>query len=243
MVSPIRLPPPSFYFLTFDLFYGLCSVQYNVFFANAAHKSAEEKVKRFNTFIYSSLVITYVVLIDSSKSAIYFFKCDEFEVPNEKSKRRLAADLSIDCDSTEYEHYFFFALLMILIYPIGIPALYYVMLRSHRDILRDPEAIAAEEAAGFPNVGHVNFLIEGYEPLFYYFEVLECLRRLLLAAIIGVVSFAATAAPVAGFAISICFTWVFTYFKPFTDDSDNTLSIMLAYGKILPCPTPETDPS
>ena len=72
---------------------------------------------------------------------------------------------------------------------------------------------AEEEAAGFPTTGHVHFLFDGYEPPYYWFEVLDCVRRLLLAAIIGVVSFTATAAPVAGFAISIGFTWVFTYLK------------------------------
>ena len=74
------------------------------------------------------------------------------------------------------------------------------MLRSYHDILSNPVANAEEEAAGFPTTGHVHFLIEGYEPLYYWFEVLDCVRRLLLAAIIGVVSFTATAAPVAGFA-------------------------------------------
>ena len=92
-----------------------------------------------------------------------------------------------------------------------VPALYYVMLRSHHSILSDRVASAEEEAAGFPTTGHVHFLFDGYEPPYYWYEVLDCVRRLLLAAIIGVVSFTATAAPVAGFAISIGFTWVFTY--------------------------------
>ena len=114
-----------------------------------------------------------------------------------------------------------------------VPALYYVMLRSHHGILSDRVASAEEEAAGFPTTGHVHFLFDGYEPPYYWFEVLDCVRRLLLAAIIGVVSFTATAAPVAGFAISIGFTWVFTYLKPFTDNTDNTLSITLSYVTVF----------
>ena len=114
-----------------------------------------------------------------------------------------------------------------------VPALYYVMLRSHHGILSDRVASAEEEAAGFPTTGHVHFLFDGYEPPYYWFEVLDCVRRLLLAAIIGVVSFTATAAPVAGFAISIGFTWVFTYLKPFTDNADNTLSITLSYVTVF----------
>ena len=65
---------------------------------------------------------------------------------------------------------------------------------------------------------------------FYWFEVLECARRLSLASIIGIVSQESAAAPVLGIIISAAFTWVSTALRPFKDDSDNTLGVVLAYA-------------
>ena len=54
-----------------------------------------------------------------------------------------------------------------------------------------------------------------------------CGFRLLLAAIVGIVSEDAAAAPVLGILVATLFTWVFTRFRPFKEH-DNVSSIFLA---------------
>ena len=71
------------------------------------------------------------------------------------------------------------------------------------------------------------------KPEFYYFEVLECVRRLLLAAIIGIVSADAAAAPVLGVLICLVATYVFNTFRPFKDPSNSSLNIILANALTL----------
>ena len=125
-------------------------------------KSQEAQSKRFASYMYAFLIITYIVLIGSSVKAIHFFKCEAFEVPDEKTEYYLAADLGVECYTPSYNMHFWYAWIMVLIYPIGIPLFYYVMVRKHRDILSDPEASAKEEELGNPTVGHITFLTESY---------------------------------------------------------------------------------
>jgi hypothetical protein len=87
-----------------------------------------------------------------------------------------------------------------------------------------------EEARGFPTVGTLLFLVESYEPHWYYFEVLECVRRLLLASIVGLVSENSPANALVGILICAFFIWVFTEAKPFKDANNDTLSVVLAYS-------------
>ena len=71
-----------------------------------------------------------------------------------------------------------------------------------------------EKAEGYPSVGHLTFLITSYTNSAFYFEVVECGRRLFLASIIGIVSPDANAAPVMGTIIAIIFSLVFSYVQP-----------------------------
>ena len=110
----------------------------------------------------------------------------------------LKVDYSIDCDSDEHALFEAYAGVMILIYPVGIPLMYFVLLFSKRAML-DPgqEKFAHElgsEQEGLekaimerkrlerddPGLESLSFLYGAYEPQCYWFEVVETLRRLLL---------------------------------------------------------------
>ena len=97
---------------------------------------------------------------------------------------------------------------MVLIYPIGLPVLYLTMVYRHRHVLSDEEKMHDEEKNGNPNIGHVTFLVENYNPNNYWFESLDCIRRLLLAAIVGIVSNDPAVAPVLGILIATSFTYM-----------------------------------
>jgi len=122
---------------------------------------------------------------------------------------------------------------MILVYPIGIPLTYYLLLRQHRFTLSDANAIAREAKEDYPTIGHLIFLVESYKPEYYYFEVIEVVRRLLLASVIGVVEAKSAAAPTIGLLICFIFLYIFIDFKPFKNPSDCNLGIILQYSIAL----------
>ena len=97
----------------------------------------------------------------------------------------------------------------------------------------DEAALEEEENSGNHNIGHVHFLTENYIPALYFFESVDCVRRLLLAAIVGIVSEDAAAAPVIGIIVATAFGWIFTNFKPFKEDADNMINEIMAFALLF----------
>ena len=154
---------------------------------------------------------------------------------NDKQMARfLMADYSIDCNSQRYTNNAIFAWFMIAIYPLGsklwlytvhvipppntarfsrasiVPLLYGVAVYTKRDYLSTQAAQDAEKANGYLNTKHLQFLVIMYKPEFFYFEIIECARRLLLASIIGVVAPTSAAQPALALLISMAFTHLYT---------------------------------
>ena len=88
------------------------------------------------------------------------------------------------------------------------------MLWKARDTVGDHKAMAREASFGNPKTGHLSFLIESYTPKFYYFEVLDCVRRMLLTSAVGLFDEDTPNSAIAGVIISLIFTYVFTEMKP-----------------------------
>ncbi|GMH98401.1 hypothetical protein TrVE_jg8801 [Triparma verrucosa] len=103
----------------------------------------------------------------------------------------LKVDYSIDCDGTEHKVFNIYALVCIVVYPIGIPLMYFLLLRRERKLL-DPghrhftfqlgsEEKGLEKALQerakieekHPEVLRLAFLYRNYEPMSYNFEVFE----------------------------------------------------------------------
>jgi len=71
-------------------------------------------------------------------------------------------------------------------------------------------------------------LTEAYKPQFYYWEAIECIRRLLLGSVVGVISTNPVVAPVLGLACSTGFSLLFTAYRPFQNAYDSSLGILLS---------------
>ena len=85
-----------------------------------------------------TLLFLVLFLIYPGTSAAIFatFQCEDLS----DGTRWLRADLSIDCDSTTHTGFSAYAAVMILVYPIGTPVLYYVLLRRNRAALDQLQA-------------------------------------------------------------------------------------------------------
>ncbi|KAG5179621.1 hypothetical protein JKP88DRAFT_326159 [Tribonema minus] len=169
------------------------------------------------------LVLCFTFLIFSTTSTIVFqaregltFACDDVAGTG---KSYLRADYAVECGTPQHYRYSLFSMLMIAVYPIGIPALYAVMLWRHRadfaarrarcrggdgggssgltaglsvryDSEQQQVAPAAEPRAlralapAHLELSSTEFLWRPYRPEYYYWEVLECFRRLLLTGVL-----------------------------------------------------------
>lgn len=99
------------------------------------------------------LLIFFIYPSVSSK-IFQTFTCDSLDDELDGSDRWLRADLSIDCNGPERAGYIAFATIMVFVYPLGTPFLYWLVLcRWHREQLEAQAAMeqaAASEARDCP---------------------------------------------------------------------------------------------
>ncbi len=161
----------------------------------------------WNKHVSIALLLTFLVYSSVSSVLFMAFACEDLE----DGKNYLRADYRIECDSTRHRGFQLYAGLMVLIYPVGIPAFYSVLLFRDRKILRHDQADWEETA----RVNATSALWKPYKPSVFYYEVIECGRRVLLAGVV-VFIYPNTAAQIAisllmAFTFAIVSEWLAPY--------------------------------
>lgn len=125
-----------------------------------------------------SLVLLLTFLVYASVSSVLFmtFACDKLEDGN----NYLRADYRIECDSSKHRAFIGYADFMILLYTVGIPAFYGVLLFRDSEVLKkdqpDRERLACTTST--------SDLWKPYKPSVFYYKMIECCRRILLAGVV-----------------------------------------------------------
>jgi hypothetical protein len=140
------------------------------------------------------LVMTFLIYSTVSTTVFQTFACDAIEGTGTSYLR---ADYSTQCGTHEHMLYRLYAAFMILVYPIGIPAVYAYLLWSRRELMKEAAAVQSlspshssalfrrsqaflQRSKSFVVVESCQFLYTAYKPERYYWELLECSRRILL---------------------------------------------------------------
>jgi len=202
---------------------------------------------------YLFLLLTFTVLPSVSVKIMQFFVCKEFD-EYEGQTRFLRADFSINCDSSRYLGMKAYAVLMVLLYPIGIPVLYFYRMFAFRKRFkrlrresnnRKEEGHASNNnseqgneallyAQFKPYTGNLtdlqgehqrlaeesmalSFLYEAYEERYWWWEVFECVRRLLLTGILVFFEQGSTIQIVVGCLIALLSIKMYSSCRPFVD--------------------------
>lgn len=118
------------------------------------------------------LLVTFLVYSSASSVVLEMFSCEVFDDGN----TYLMADYGIDCSSNKHHALAIYAVFMIFVYPLGIPALYAFFLFRNRDMLKDK----ASRASSF-FLQRTSSLWKPYKPERFYYEVIECGRRITLS--------------------------------------------------------------
>ena len=109
----------------------------------------------------AALVVSFLVFTTCSNTVLRSTMCDsEFDDTSEAAHSPyyghgyLVADYSVDCDTTRYKNYRFYALLMILVYPVGVPLTWFCLLVSqkHNIAPADADALARRALAASDGV-------------------------------------------------------------------------------------------
>ena len=109
---------------------------------------AEAKANARSTMYYLLLLFTFIILPGCASTSLRYFGCSDYDMGEYADDIAvLDIDPNITCHVKSYDKWMPFVVLMIIIYPIGVPLTYYVLLWSMRDML-DPPVDVVDEREG-----------------------------------------------------------------------------------------------
>jgi uncharacterized membrane protein YwzB len=158
-----------------------------------------------------------MVFASVSTTVFDTFNCETF---GDDPTHYMSSDQSIDCDDPTHKKYQGFAYVMIMVYPVGIPLLYFTVLYWNR------KALQAEDRLANTSLLKISFLWDTYEPEMWWFEVFECFRRLSMTGLLIFVFRGKASQIVVALIISAFSVVAFVHFKPYLKDENDSLAIV-----------------
>ncbi|CAN0460998.1 unnamed protein product, partial [Scytosiphon promiscuus] len=80
-----------------------------------------------------ALLMTFLIYSSVSSTVFRMFACETVD----GGKEYLRADYTIECTTDKHKALQVYAWFMIMVYPVGIPVLYAIILFKHREVLQD----------------------------------------------------------------------------------------------------------
>jgi len=173
-----------------------------------------------------TLLMTFLVVPSTSTRIFRTFLCEPIEFGNGKVRRYLYADLRLSCDSAEYTETNTAAVLFLIIWPVGCPVLYALLLWSARDALRAGVHTPLSEAIGF--------MVDDYTVDAYWWEPLEMSRKLVLTGWVLLITESSEQGRVlVGLLVSIAFLVLRLSFRPTKRRDDSSLMTLTELALVL----------
>jgi hypothetical protein len=147
-------------------------------------------------------------------------------------------DLNVNARSARYKFGVGWAAVMFLIYPVGVPALYFYVLYYNKEKISQLEKTGDfdRKAAGekmtfidYISPQTISFLHSAYEAQFWYWEIVETARRLLLTAAVSIVATGSPAQIVFGIFVAVVYIKLYAYFLPYKNSEDDFLQELAQY--------------
>jgi len=196
-----------------------------------------------NHIITVAFVLSYFVLVNVSIKIFQVFQCETFD----NGEVRLVADYSIDCLAPNRSAYLTYAVFMMFVYPIGIPLVYAIILIRNRHKINpnwrlvidgsekslvSNEIIQAEKIKvrnTHMSLLKIRNLFDSYTPKRWYFEIFDCIRRLLLGAIPVLIARGTFLQIIFVLVVSLGSIGIFMQFTPCIYASDNQVYFNFRY--------------
>ena len=141
------------------------------------------------------------------------FNCDELD----DGEIYLRADYSLSCLTPRHGWYQVYALIMVIVYPIGIPSVFAWLLFSYRNDL------AKSDRGIMLHLQPVQGIWAAYKPSRYYYEIVECIRRLAFTSIAAFVPSNSMANVSIALLCALVFVFISSVLSPFNKGVDIAL--------------------
>jgi len=200
------------------------------------------------------LGLTFYIYSTISTALFQVHACDSIDDHAKPLMRYLRADYSIQCDTPKHKAYSAYAYVMTVFYVVGTPLLYTILLLRNKQQLINGTGTVSEELVamkydaenvdtdntvdpitvtvsrhGMESLKSTKFLWNSYKPEHYYWEIIECGRRLLLTGALVFIAPGTTAQADAACLLAFLTMIVALYVQPHADPLDG----MVYYGGCL----------
>ncbi|CAN0415640.1 unnamed protein product [Ectocarpus sp. 12 AP-2014] len=166
-------------------------------------KNGTSAVLRRHTSVF--LVLAFLLYSTISSAIFQTFACDELD----DGREYLRADHRLNCDTSTHLAFMVYAGLMIGVYPVGIPLVFAIVLWRKRSRLtvadRDDDV----------TIEPMKELWQPYRKDVYFYEIIECLRRVTLSGVVVFIFPNSTAQIVVTFLIALFFYVVSEALHPY----------------------------
>ena len=184
-------------------------------FLGMKRNSSSESAMRDVRHKHQAAVLFLAFLVYSPVSYRIFqtFACDELD----DGETYLRADYSLSCLTARHSWYKVYAFIMVGVYPVGIAAAFAGLLVWHRCDLAKPDRRT------MLHLKPLNGLWASYKPSRYYYEIVECGRRILFTAIAVFVRPSSTVQVSIAFFFAVVFVFMSEALSPFQKNPDTSL--------------------
>jgi len=169
------------------------------------HARASARKKFWKLFLFGVFLVYPMV----SSTILRLFVCKTVE-----GHHYLLADFSVECYDSRWNDYSFYAIFMILVYPVGIPVMFFLVLYTKRHKL---------STAGTRS--ELGFLYDAYHHKDrWWFEMCDMLHKLSLTSMIAFFPFDMQMP--AAMAFSFCYTCSILILQPYLRKGDDRLALL-----------------
>ena len=151
------------------------------------------------------LYVSFFIYSPVSNKIFQTFGCDELD----DGDTYLRADYSLSCKTSRHSWHNTYALIMVLVYPVGIAAAFtWLLVSRHFDLVKsDRQAMV--------HLKPIGAIWAAYKPCRYYYEVVECTRRIALTAIAAFIPPNGIANVGAALLCAVAFVFISEVLSPF----------------------------
>ena len=179
-----------------------------------------------------ALRISFLAFPTVSSLAFKAFRCDDLDANDGlPGPAVLQADLAVECwdehgDTTdEYRRIRRIASVSIALYPVGVPLFYMALFFKAR------RAIWANQPTSLST--SLEFLIGDYDAAYFFWELVEVLKKLLLVGAMSVVMPGELNQLIIAFVISLCFLVALLIAKPFKKHVDDVIALSAGFALVM----------
>ena len=196
----------------------------------AKTKTATIRAKYVEFFLF----FTYLILPSLVVTIFETFSCHHIDPDgvDDGDDYYLRADYSISCHSSRYRFAQIWAILMIFVYVLGVPAFYFYVLHVNRSaiMLRNLSAMLVDASVKTPTqqqLSAIRILFDSFKPRFWYWELVETAFRLSLTGFLVLGAYAGSNAQMLlGLSLAVFFTKLYEYFEPFLDEVSQSSKVI-----------------